>query len=228
MMVLDFSFRDHVADFDQHIAASIPGYGELRAECASLSRRFVESDTTVIDIGCTTGSLLADIRRANEQARPRARYIGIDLVPEFEQHWRARRAHNLNFQTTDALSFNGYEQMSLAVSLFTVQFLPERRKHELLGRIHRGLVDGGALIIAEKVMANTGRFQEALTFDYYDFKAKRFTAAEILEKERQLRGQMRLWTEQELVETLLEAGFKCERLQRFFQRQLFIAYMAIK
>lgn len=228
MNVLEFSFRDHAPEFDWHIVASIPGYRELRTECASLSRRFVENDTTVVDIGCTTGSLLADIRMANGPARPRARYVGIDVEAGFEQHWRARRAYNLDFQVADALTFTGFAQVSLALSLFTVQFLPERHKRDLLGRIYRGLVEGGALIIAEKVLANTARFQDALTFDYYDFKARTFSAAEILGKERQLRGQMRLWTEDELVEALLESGFKLERLQRFFQRQLFIAYVAIK
>jgi hypothetical protein len=62
-------------------------------------------------------------------------------------------------------------------------------------------VPGGALMIAEKILATTARFQDALTFPDYDFKQEQgFSAAEILEKERQLRGQMTLGTAKEIVD----------------------------
>ncbi len=228
MTLQDFSFRDHAGDFDQHISKSIPGYRDLRDECVSLSRRFVENGTTVIDIGCTTGSLLKEIKDANDDARPGARYLGIDVEPAFENHWRQLGCDRLRYKVGDALASDGYENLSLALSLFTFQFLPERRKLELLRRVFDGLVIGGAMIIAEKILANSALFQEMLTFDYYDFKRRVFTANGILDKERRLRGQMRLWTEEQLVTALCQAGFVRSGLQRFFHRKLFVGYIAVK
>jgi hypothetical protein len=49
----DFSFGDHAPVFDAHIRSSIPGYTELASTCVSLSLRYVQSGTTVIDVGRT-------------------------------------------------------------------------------------------------------------------------------------------------------------------------------
>jgi len=100
-------------------------------------------------------------------------------------------------------------------------------KLPLLRRIYGGLVEGGALIIAEKTLAETSRVQDACTFPYYDYKLVRgFSAQEILDKERQLRGRMTLWTERELRAALRRVGF-CE-LQSFWRSHMFAGYLALK
>ena len=62
MNVVDFSFQDHAKDFDDHISRSIPGYWDLVRNCVGMSRRFVQSGTTVVDVGCSTGRLLASTK----------------------------------------------------------------------------------------------------------------------------------------------------------------------
>jgi tRNA (cmo5U34)-methyltransferase len=224
----DFSFGDHAPTFDKHIRDSIPGYKDvLLPMCVGLSSRFVQPDTRVVDVGCSTGHLLASIRRANSACRAGVEYIGIDCEPSFGEHWNRRRAETMSFVACDARIYEGFENVSFAISHFTIQFIRPVDKLPLLNRIHTGLVDGGALIIAEKTLAETGRHQDAVTFDYYDYKRKRgFTPEQILDKERSLRGQMTLWTEAELKAALVQAGFR--DINPIWRNLMFVGILALK
>jgi tRNA (cmo5U34)-methyltransferase len=224
--VLDFSFAQHARDFDRHIGDSIDGLPILHARCASRSRHYVQNGTTVVDIGCSTGNVLRAIRDENQAARPAASYVGIDIESSFGEQWRGRAADNVRFEVRDARSFE-FENASLVISLFTLQFIPLRDRVPLLRRIHDGLIEGGSLIIAEKVLANDARFQDIGTFIYYDHKGRSgFSPEEILDKERSLRGQMVAVDEATVVGMLWDAGF--EAIQRFWQVDSFLAFDAQK
>jgi tRNA (cmo5U34)-methyltransferase len=225
VIVRDFSFAEIAGIFDQHIAPSIPGYERLRDDlCIGLSRYFVQSGTTVVDVGCTTGTLLCSVREANQVARPSVRYVGIDVERAYGEHWRQRRTHDLQFRVCDARSFT-FENVSLACSIFTLQFIPERDRAGLLRRIYAGLNEGGALIIAEKVHASSAYFEKILTFTHYDYKLRSFSAEKILDKERSLRGYMISWDEAGWEKALRGVGFQ---VQRFWQDGPFVAWLAVK
>jgi tRNA (cmo5U34)-methyltransferase len=226
--VIDFSFAAHARGFDQHIQESIPGLENLRAMSVEFSRYFVQHETNVIDIGCSSGALLRSIRDENEPSRRSVSYLGIDTERNFREHWHGRRAGNLRFQVRDARSFEGFENMSLVCSHFTLQFIPERDRPPLLRRVYDGLNEGGALIIAEKVLARSAKFQDMLTFPFYDHKLLSFSAEAILDKERSLRGKMTVVDEVRLEQMLCEAGFEAGAIQRIWQSYLFVAMIAIK
>jgi tRNA (cmo5U34)-methyltransferase len=223
----DFSFAHHAHKFRNHISSSIPGYSDaLIPTCFSLARRFVQTGTTVLDVGCSTGHLLASIRKANQAARPDINYVGIDIEPRFIEHWDRLKAANMRFHVADART-HPYDNISLCLCLFALQFIRPMDKLPLLQRIFNGLEEGAALIIAEKALAETSRAQDAMTFPYYDQKLKNgFSAQEILDKERSLRGQMTLWTEQELRSALWRVGF-CD-IQPVWRSHLFVGYLALK
>jgi tRNA (cmo5U34)-methyltransferase len=223
----DFSFGDVAVMFEDHIGRSIPGYREvLLPECMRQSVRFVQPRTNVYDIGCSTGRLLRRVQRANQAARPDVNYIGIDRETMFEPQWQKCRAKNVQFKLCDAITHD-YENASLVFSLFLIQFVRSTDKQELLNRICRSLVEGGALIIAEKTFAETARLQEVMGATYYDFKREMgFTPAQILDKERGLRGLMTSWDEAELRNALVLAGF--EEISSFWRSSLFVGYIALK
>ena len=60
----DFTFAHREEGFDEHINNSIRGYSDLLQDVISLSRYFIEDDTTVLDIGCNDGSQL-DVFKSN-------------------------------------------------------------------------------------------------------------------------------------------------------------------
>ena len=222
----NFSFAEHHAAFDDHKERSIPGYKELASCFADLSSRFVQDDTQVVDYGCSTGRFLATVRESNRSLRSNVRYVGIDIEEAFRKHWAELITTDCTFEVGDVRDSN-HANISLACSLFVVQFLPSWSKVGFLRRVCDGLVPGGALMIAEKQLATTGRMQDALAFQYYDFKQSNgFSAAEILEKERQLRGQMTLWTMKEMQDILKSSGFR--DIQTVWERFPFVGAIALK
>jgi tRNA (cmo5U34)-methyltransferase len=222
----DFSFADYAWEFDSHIRASIPGYMELVRDCVNLSPRYVQPGTTVMDLGCSTGHLLAAVRRINRVGRPGIDYVGIDCEPGFMPYWDSRRAKNLRCEVADARTYP-FSNVSLSCSLFMMQFIRPAEKLALLKRIHDGIVEGGALIIAEKTLAETARLKDALTSSYYDFKLRKgFSPEQILDKERSLRRLMTPWTEAELRMALSQVGFR--EINLFWSRLFFVGLLALK
>lgn len=222
----EFSFAEHAQEFDSHIGLSIPGYEQLVERATQISTRFVQHDSTVIDLGCSSGHLIEKVCRENSFSRRGVRYLGVDCERKFRVHWRNRKAKGLAFQVGDLRSFP-FEGISYACSIFTLQFLAPSARLPLLGRLHASMLEGGAMVIAEKILADTGRMQDALTFPYYDFKrGNGFSAQAILDKERSLRGQMVLSTENELRCQLQQAGFR--DIQQIWGSFPFLAFLVLK
>ncbi|UPT96455.1 methyltransferase [Bradyrhizobium barranii subsp. apii] len=223
-----FSFADHAVNFRKHIKSSIRGYDDtLRPICRDMAHRFAQSGTRVLDVGCSTGHGLAALRRSLQAKRPNVQYVGIDIEPSFAIHWDRLKAKNLHFEAADGLAYEGFTNLSLALMRFTLQFIRPVDKPALLKRVYDGLVEGGTLLIAEKTLADTAKMQDAMAFAYYDYKLKQgFTAEQILDKERSLRGQMTCWSEAELKANLMQAGFR--HVETVWKDMLFVAAVAHK
>ena len=73
-----FSFTNFSKEFDDHIDKSIRGYSTLRQDVLSLSRYFVENDTTVLDLGCSQGSLLRKMYENNIHVS-NTEYLGVEI-----------------------------------------------------------------------------------------------------------------------------------------------------
>lgn len=223
---IDFSFADHASVFDAHIKASIPDYSRLIDDSVTLSMNHVQNHTCVIDFGCSRGTFLSHVRDANQLARPDVQYLGIDREPKFAKYWHHSRSKNLHCEVGDVTTYR-LQNISFASSLFTVQFLTPRQKLPFLKHVYESLVEGGALVIAEKTFAATPQLQHELDGLHYDFKRKMgFSAQQILDKQRALRGQMTLWTDSELRANLVRAGFR--QLQEFWRGLTFVGILALK
>lgn len=225
-MTIDFSFGRLAGQFDAHIDASVPGRSDLLTICRDLSSRFIQDRTKVIDVGCTTGRLLEIIHDHNKSRGRHVQYVGLEIEEAFKSQFK-HRSPRLRFKLADVRTYPRMENASLVLSIFTLQFIRHADKAAVLNRLFNALVPGGALIIAEKTLAESSRFQDALTFPFYDRKlASGFSETQLLEKERQLRGQMTLFTESELRSQLFRAGF--DELQTIWSYFPFIAVAAVK
>jgi tRNA (cmo5U34)-methyltransferase len=218
-----FSFTSFADEFDSHIDMSIRGYSLLREDIVSISKYFVENETTVVDIGCSQGTLIRSIRDANKQA-PKATYYGLDVNRAFKKHWRSDRT--LKYLVEDVRQWDGMNNMSLAVSLFTFQFIPERDRLALMKKIYDNLVEGGAFVFSEKVFSMNSKIQNMMEFLYYDYKKQNFSEKEILDKEQELRHLAKLTNEDLLIKQLLSIGFR--GIQVFWRNFNFIGVIAMK
>jgi len=225
---LGFSFARFAEGFDQHIRQSIRGYVDLLSDCVALSEYFVEDGTVVFDIGCSTGTFLREVRNKNNARCPGARYVGIDIEQKFSPHWHDTTLLDIEFHVGDIRSFAIPKGCSFVTSIFSMQFIPEADRQRILDHIYRALLPGGAMIVAEKTLSKLAKLNDMLTFIHYDFKRRSFTEAEILAKERSLRPIMKLWSEQQIADSMVAAGFATERIQCFWRNHNFAAIIALK
>jgi len=231
----DFSFAHTEEGFDNHIENSIRGYGLLLDDIASYSRYFVEDGTNVVDIGCSTGKLTQSLLEENQDHSHDASYIGVEIAEGFFEDLDNRKSKistlhswaSVDFIKDDIRNYK-FENCSLVTSIFTLQFMPPRHRCEVLQNIYKGLNDGGAFIFSEKLVCEDPRLQDMITKSYYDYKRTKFTTEEIMDKEKTLRHMMKLNTWKELSSNLNRAGFSFERIQPFWQNQIFIGAIAIK
>ena len=68
-----------------------------------------------------------------------------------------------------------------------------------------------------------------LTFIHYDYKRLSFTDEENLwQKERSLRAALKLWSEEQIIHSLLAAGFDAANIQPFWRNHAFAAFLALR
>ncbi len=87
----DFTFAHREEGFDNHIEKSIRGYSDLMNDVISLSRYFVEDNTNIVDIGCSTGKNTKAMMEYNSDHSPEANFIGIEIADGFEQDLKDRK-----------------------------------------------------------------------------------------------------------------------------------------
>jgi tRNA (cmo5U34)-methyltransferase len=221
-----FTFATREEGFDNHIDGSIRGYGDLWQDVVDISQYFVENNTSVVDIGCSTGKMLKSMIAQNTFA-PDAIYEGIEIEEDFWKGFIAdeNQYENLTYYRGDVLNYD-FRNCSYVTSIFTLQFMSFKDRKEVVSKVHDGLLPGGAFVFAEKTMPENVRVHEIRTFTYYDFKRKTFTTEDIMDKERQLRHMTKPSTRQEIVDMCKAAGFKV--VDSFWQNHAFTGFIALK
>lgn len=218
-----FSFTNFSDNFDNHISTSIRGYQTLKDDVVSISKYFVEDNTTVLDIGCSEGSLLNRMCVQNDQTET-SQYVGIDLNSNFKKHWT--NSNRIKYLVDDVTKMTFPKDCSLITSLFTLQFLSERKRPKLLQKIYDSLVMGGGFIISEKLFSDDGKTQNMMDFLYYDFKKSNFSEKEILDKEIELRHLSKSMSETQLIEQIKNVGFT--KIQPFWRNFNFVGLICLK
>ena len=228
----DFTFAHRQEGFDKHIELSIRGYSNLMEDVVSLSRYFVEDNTNIVDIGCSTGKNTQAMMEYNSDHSPTAQYFGVEVADGFVQNLKDRRLelnsagfNNVEFVMKDIRKFQ-FSNCNLVTSIFTLQFMPKKDRKKVVQNIYHGLNEGGAFIFAEKTICESAMVQDMITFNYYDYKRKSFDTEDIMDKERTLRNIMKPHTWKELELMVSFAGFKT--VQPFWRNHSFVGALAIK
>ena len=231
----DFTFAHREEGFDEHIEHSIRGYSHLLDDVVQYSRYFVEDDTNVVDIGCSTGKLTQALFEENQDHCAEANYVGVEIAEGFFGDLDKRQKHLYDIHPWATVSFvkddirnYTFENCSLVTSIFTLQFMPPRHRQEVIRQIYEGLNTGGGFIFAEKTVCQDPRLQNMMTFNYYDYKRQNFDTEDIMDKEKTLRHMMKPNTWNEIVDNLCEAGFWGDKIQPFWRNHTFVGAIAIK
>lgn len=225
-----FAFDSNVADvFDDMIRRSVPGYGMTLSLLGIIAQHYAKPGTRIYDLGCSLGAGIAAMGTKLET--PDVTFIGVDNSAAMLDRCRPNIATVTEIHPVELLCKNiqdvAIENASIVVLNFTLQFIPIEHRLELLKRIHESLVDGGILVLSEKIQFDDPRIQEDLTTLHHDFKrANGYSDLEISQKRSALENVLIPETIDAHETRLAAAGFARDEI--WLQCFNFASFLAFK
>ena len=224
-----FKFNAQVADvFQNMIERSIPGYHLILDIIGLTTEHFAQSNTHCYDLGCSLG---ASTLKMGQHLPMSCMAIGIDNSSDMVERCKANVARDQSQAKIEIrhedLRTTIIENASVVVMNFTLQFIPEADRDNILKGIADGLVDGGVFLLCEKIKFGNDA-QQALFEDLHlSFKRLMgYSDLEIAQKRAALENVLIPSTITELHECASRAGFS--RTELIIQCLNFVAILAIK
>lgn len=193
---------------------------------AELARDFYHEDTTIYDLGCSTGGLLADLRQ-QFGGKP-FRYSGIDTSADMIARARERAGNDasVTFACEDITAFP-FTDASVVVANYTFQFLKPLARQALLRKLYGSLKNDGCLILSEKCLEDSADVSRLYADHYHALKARNgYSQLEIAEKREALENVLIPFRVSENIEMLRDAGFAPVSI--FFKYYNFVSFLALK
>ena len=150
--VWSFKSKNIANNFDSHVRQSVPLYDEVQRMVVEIAEYFVREDDLIVDLGVSTGTTIKNIE--DNIIRKNIKSVGIDESQEMLNVARGRLKdtelvlHDLN-QGMPSIPYR--EETSLAILLFTLQFVKVERRDLLLRQLYQSVRKGGAVILVEKI-----------------------------------------------------------------------------
>ena len=229
-MINDFEFNDKVADvFDDMLNRSVPFYSEIQRLAVSLGEKFYKDKTNIYDLGCSTGTTIEMFAKVlnNEDAAFTGYDTSLSMIEKAKEKLTKagiiQRCSLINMDINQA----EFSNSSVVFMLFTLQFVGPLLRDSLIKKIYDSMVDGGCLIIAEKVLGNETTINRVFIDLYYDFKRiKGYSDLEISQKREALENVLIPYRVDENLSLLKRNGF--ELVDIFFKWYNFTGFVAIK
>lgn len=188
--IADFSFDDTVARvFPDMIQRSVPGYSTIIAMTGVLAERYAQDGSCCFDLGSSLGASTLSMR---QQLNHRdCRIVAVDNSAAMQQRCKAiieeDNQHNPNTVTVDLVQADIRDvpiaNASVVVLNFTLQFIAAEQRQALLQTIFDGMLDGGILILSEKIVFEDAHLQQLNTDLHHSFKkANGYSDMEISQK----------------------------------------------
>ncbi len=215
--------------FEDMIGRSVPGYATLLSMLPVLARSFVTNNSCCYDLGCSLGAATLAIQQGIEEDN--VDIISIDnssaMVKQCQiltdQH---RRKANVIVKQADICDVS-LSNASLVVMNFTLQFIAEELRSELVNKIYNSLNSGGAFVLSEKIKFNDEMEQSRQTSLHHLFKkANGYSDLEISQKRSALDNVLIAETIEQHIDRIKKAGFS--EVFVWFQCFNFVSFLAVK
>ncbi|AWL11741.1 tRNA (cmo5U34)-methyltransferase [Saliniradius amylolyticus] len=210
--VSDFRFDESVAEvFPDMIQRSVPGYNTIVDAIGQLAGHYAQPDTRLYDLGCSLGAASLSMSRYVQSNN--TDIVAVDnseaMVEKCQRHIQAYKSETPISVVCDDLQNINIKNASVVVMNFTLQFIPPEQRQSLLARIYAGMVEGGILILSEKLSHSTTQGNELLVELHHEFKRRNgYSELEISQKRTALENVMRIDSFDAHHERLTQAGFK--------------------
>lgn len=196
--------------FDNMLERSIPGYEDMRNLVTSLTIKFAQPKSAILDLGCSSGGSLLPIV---EKLKGNNSYIGVEISEPMRSAAikRFSKYPNLNIEIRDTdlrLDFPR-EETSVTLSILTLQFIPIEYRQKILSLAFSQLKPGGVFIFVEKILGRDSSLNDLFVELYYGMKGSNgYTEEQINTKRISLEGVLVPVTADWNEQLLLNAGFK--------------------
>ena len=195
-----------VNKFESHVEKSVPFYNISHEIVLGLSDYFLKKESRFYDIGCSTGSLIHKIYNKNKDKK--IKLIGLDDSKAMIAKANKKIKNKLSFINTKLENYK-FLKSDMITSLYTIQFIQPKFRQKLFDKIYKSLNWGGAFVLFEKIRGDDARFQDLLTFLYYDFKTSNgLKPNEILNKEISHRSVLEPYTIQANIDFMKRADLR--------------------
>jgi tRNA (cmo5U34)-methyltransferase len=226
----DFAFDEKVAVvFDDMVGRSVPFYDEIQRMTCELTADFAAPESTVVDLGCSTGTTLL---RLDSMLDPTIAMVGIDNAQPMLDHARLKLAEaatrrQLDLRLADIEDMPAIRNASVVLMVLTLQFVRPLHREKIAKKIHDGLNRNGVLIIVEKLLSADSMLNRLFIEHYYDYKRSQgYSDIEITQKREALENVLIPYRMEENADLLKRAGFT--HVEDFFRWYNFSGIIAVK
>ena len=226
----DFVFDASVADvFTDMINRSVPGYATIISMIGVLANRYCSPGSTIYDLGCSLGG--ATMSMAHHIERQDYKIVAVDnseaMISRFEKSLESSaKKQQIELLCADIADVE-IRDASVVVLNFTLQFIAQERREQLMRRIYSGMKPGGILILSEKIKLADADLNALLIDMYHQFKqAQGYSELEISQKRSALENVLIPETIAQHKTRLLDAGFAS--VDSWFQCFNFASMIAFK
>lgn len=226
----DFTFDARtVGVFDDMVNRSVPFYGEIQRMTTELAGDFAVPGSTLYDFGCSTATTMLALERS---VAPDVSFVGFDNSEEMLERARKKLAAAPSPRPREVRFLDLHEPFeivdgSVAVMLFTLQFVRPLHRERVIRTIASGLRHNGALILVEKVIESDTLFNRLFIDHYYGMKRRHgYSEMEISQKREALENVLIPYRLEENRTLLLENGFS--QVQEFFRWYNFAGLVAVR
>lgn len=228
--IADFSFDDTVVKvFPDMIRRSVPGYSTIIAMTGVLAERYAQPNSHCYDLGSSLGASTLSMRQ--QLSDRQCEIIAVDNSHAMQQRCREIIAQDkgntpVHFIESDICNI-AITNASCVVLNFTLQFIAQDEREALLQTIFNGMLEGGILILSEKIRFDDPHLQELNTELHHSFKkANGYSDLEISQKRSSLEKVLLPETIDSHQQRLAKVGFRS--IDVWFQCFNFASLVAVK
>lgn len=222
-----FEFDEDVASvFDDMLSRSVPHYEEMLNLTTSFALKYVNENSRIYDLGCSTATTLINI--AKNSSDP-LELIGIDTSNAMltrAKHKANAYGINITFFEDDIFNVD-FKKSNVIISNYTLQFIRPLQREKLIKKIYDSLDEGSLFIFSEKVITDNKILNKQFIDEYYNFKKTQgYSEFEISQKREALENVLIPYSYEENKKMILDAGFK--NFDCIFKWINFATFIAIK
>lgn len=228
--IQDFVFDTKVVSvFEDMINRSVPGYAGLLSMIPVFTRRFVTASSNCYDLGCSLGAATLSMQQSVmcDDVTIFAIDNSVAMVSKcrdiLDKH---RNQVNVDVREADINTVT-IDNASMVVMNFTLQFIDEASRDNVVDRIYQGMNTGGLFLLSEKIRFDSDEQQQLMTELHHEFKkANGYSDLEISQKRTALENVLVPETVEGHIQRLRRAGFS--QVYCWYQCFNFISIMAVK